>query len=605
MASVKANRGACSVSAYRGDAKTLLAFDLAGAPARKNLAGFTIAAQPPGQGAYYLHNQLRFAEPGKHAQDPKEPAFSTINAPIHKFRWVHFPGLVHQGLTPTLGTYTYAVTPRYFDGKGSMLPLDPDKSVPLQIDVDRFTKGKLSLGFTRGYVQSQAFVRHFGLNAAIRPRTSDLIFDTSQLSGTNAQGDRFTFAQQYAWLGYTARERILGLLAQVAADRALRLDVFAYDLNEPDVITDLLGLAAQKQLRIILDDSTEHHSSSSPKPEDKFAALLAQKAAGQIKRGHFGRFAHDKVFIVSGPEGPRSVLTGSTNFSVSGLYVNSNHVLVFDDPGVAKIYGGVFDQIWANGVSAGAFSGTPWATRPFSFQGGPVPSTTVNFSPHLPKDAQRVLDRVVQRIGAEEKAKNPEGSVLFAVMQLTGGKSNPVYDALSSLHARQEIFSYGISDSLKGISLYPLRSKTGVLVTGRPGPTQLPPPFSQVPGIGAGHQVHHKFVVCGFNGPDPTLFCGSSNLALGGEEQNGDNLLEIHDDQVATAFALEALTLVDHFDFLDRHTKAKGKGQQKPSAVPQQDAVSAGSFLATDGSWADKYFDEGDLHSSDRELFAR
>ena len=54
-------------------------------------------------------------------------------------------------------------------------------------------------------------------------------------------------------------------------------------------------------------------------------------------RGKFSRYAHDKVFIVS-QQGDRreKVLTGSTNFSVTGLYVNSNHVLVFNDPKVAR-----------------------------------------------------------------------------------------------------------------------------------------------------------------------------------------------------------------------------------------------------------------------------
>jgi hypothetical protein len=57
--------------------------------------------------------------------------------------------------------------------------------------------------------------------------------------------------------------------------------------------------------------------------------------------------------------------------------------------------------------------------------------------------------------------------------------------------------------------LYAPDKKTGVLVTGKPASTVLPPPFNQVPGVGAGHQVHHKFVVCGFNGPDAVVYCGS------------------------------------------------------------------------------------------------
>ena len=131
--------------------------------------------------------------------------------------------------------------------------------------------------------------------------------------------------------------------------------------------------------------------------------------------------------------------------------------------------------------------------------------------------------------------------------------------------------------------------------------TQLPPPFNQVPGVGLGHQVHHKFVVCGFNGDDPVVYCGSSNLAAAGEGVNGDNLLAIHDGDVATAFAIEALALVDHFDFLDRSSAGP---QSKKIASKQEAAVKAGWFLSTDDKWVLPYYDPQDLRSVDRRLFA-
>lgn len=136
-----------------GDAKTLLAFNLDKQSA-KNLAGFTIQCQAGDKPAYYLFNQLQFKTPADHAQDAKEPPRSSINAPIHKFRWVHVLGTVHQGIKPFFGTYTYTVTPRYFDNS-RLLPLDPSLRASLKIEVNEFTKGNLELGFTRGYTQSQ------------------------------------------------------------------------------------------------------------------------------------------------------------------------------------------------------------------------------------------------------------------------------------------------------------------------------------------------------------------------------------------------------------------------------------------------------------------
>jgi phosphatidylserine/phosphatidylglycerophosphate/cardiolipin synthase-like enzyme len=603
MSSTTAKKGTFSVAGYRGDAKTLLAFNLSDKKSVKDLAGFTIQCQPKGRDAFFIQNQLRFETPGDHAQDPAEPATSSINAPIHKFRWLHIPGSIHQGTKPFLGEYVYTVTPRYFENK-SLQPLDPKLSASVTVTVDGFEKKGLELGFTRGFTQSQAFVRHFGLKAKIKPAGAGLLFDTAQQSGTNAKGEKFTFQDEYEWLGFTARTKIFDLLNEVLQKQTLSVDVFAYDLNEPDVIDIMLKLGKQKRLRIILDNAALHHSVAKPKPEDQFEKLFI-KAAGQsqIKRGKFGNFAHNKVFVVSNKSGPLKVLTGSTNFSVTGFYVNSNHVIVFNDPVVAKTYADVFEESWKDEVKRPAYLKSELASATASFSSAQTPKTTITFSPHQTAFATAILDDVVKRIKQEGRKAKSTGSVLFAVMQIDKG-GGPVYPALNNLHNDQGIFSYGISDSPKGIALFPVGKKTGVLVTGKPVNTQLPPPFNQVPNVGLGHQVHHKFVVCGFNGDDPVVFCGSSNMALGGEENNGDNLLAIRDGDVATAFAIEALSLVDHFDFLDRTSKGpKAKKTKKPPALKQNAAAAAGWFLSTDDKWAAKFFDPKDLHSVDRQLF--
>ncbi|WP_408903391.1 phospholipase D-like domain-containing protein [Methylobacterium radiotolerans] len=607
MAKVTATRGSLKVTAHRGDAKTLIAFDLLAEAARKNLAGFTISAEPPGVPAYFLQNNLRFEDPAAHAQDPTETAFSSINAPFHKFRWVHVPGVIHQGLTPAFGLYRYVVTPRYFDARHSMLPLDPDLSASIEIEVAPFVKGPLATGFTRGFTQSQAFVSRFGLHASIRPDDVPLQWDTTQASGRNARGETFTYRQQYEWLGFTARRMVFDLLDEVVGDDTLALDVFAYDLNEPDIVERLLTIGAAGRARIILDDAALHHDARKPTPEDEFATLFAGKAgAGRIRRGHFSRYAHDKVFVVSREEKPVKVLTGSTNFSVTGLYVNSNHVLVFDGGDVPAVYAKLFQEVWDQGVRAPPFRASDLAMQPFEFGGGREPVGSITFSPHDEETARRILGGMVERIRAESETSDGRGSVLFAVMELGGSAENPVYEVLRAIHADDDVFSFGISDNPDGIALYRLGSREGVLVTGRPVKTQLPPPFNQVPNIGGfKHQIHHKFVVCGFDGSDPVVYCGSSNLALGGEIANGDNLLAIRDGDVATVFAIEALALVDHFNFLDSVAKGpKAAKEAKRTASERQGAVRAGWFLGTDDRWVDKFFDPYDLRSRDRQLFA-
>jgi hypothetical protein len=229
----------------------------------------------------------------------------------------------------------------------------------------------------------------------------------------------------------------------------------------------------------------------------------------------------------------------------------------------------------------------------------------ITFAPHSDAVAARNLDDIVARIKQEATRPRGSGNVLFAVMSMDGTSESQVWKALREIHADDRVFSFGISDTPDGISLYEPKRKTGVLVTGKPVRAQLPPPFNQVPSVGAGHQIHHKFVICGFKGPAPVVYCGSSNLAPGGEAKNGDNLIEIHDPDVVTAFAIEALLLVDHFQFLDRTAQGATRGARPRTARASRTvaAEGAGWFLSTSDRWAAKYFDSADLHDVDRRLF--
>src|SRR5215510_3406827 len=105
--SPKKSKNGMTVKAYRGDAKTLLAFNLP-KEKTKDLAGFTVKVAPGNnKEPFYLQNQLRFEDPTKHAQDAKLPPNSSFNAPIHKFRWLHVPGSLQPGITPFFRPYKY------------------------------------------------------------------------------------------------------------------------------------------------------------------------------------------------------------------------------------------------------------------------------------------------------------------------------------------------------------------------------------------------------------------------------------------------------------------------------------------------------------------
>ena len=76
----------------------------------------------------------------------------------------------------------------------------------------------------------------------------------------------------YEWLGFEAYQLIMGFLQDVAADGTLELDLFAYDLNEPDVVALLEKIGPR--LRAVIDDSGSHKPADSA--ESQAAARLAQ-----------------------------------------------------------------------------------------------------------------------------------------------------------------------------------------------------------------------------------------------------------------------------------------------------------------------------------------
>ncbi len=139
-----------SVKAYRGDAMTLLAFDIDGVLMKDNFVGFSIEIGTPSGSRYFLMNRVNF-------DGTKEEKHSN-ESPFQKFRWIHVPGDFHQKLNnPEYGNYKYYVTPRYWDEEsGKLEDLDSSLTATAEILVDRFASKNVELAFTRSFLTSQA-----------------------------------------------------------------------------------------------------------------------------------------------------------------------------------------------------------------------------------------------------------------------------------------------------------------------------------------------------------------------------------------------------------------------------------------------------------------
>jgi hypothetical protein len=563
-----------TVKAHPGDGSVLLGFNLETSHP-DNLAGFSIKRTSPDGKAEFLPNRLSFGQPvtKKMTVEQQHQLWTPSDqAPFQKFHWVDFPS------SSQAGTYHYSVTAMFFDSAGK---LTSGPTTTTQVDVGTVGTANCKLGFTRGYLSSQAYATLF----------QNKPFEPARPKGGNVPiaFDTKPFEAQYAWLGFHARKMVFDFLndcvQKCKSDQSFSVDVFAYDLNEPDFIRGLQALG--KQLRIVSDDSKTHVAATTGEAQAR--ALLA-KATGSanLKVGHYKRFAHDKIIILKKNGNAIRVLTGSANFSIRGLYVQANSVLLIDSPDVAQLYEKDFQQAFT-GMSGAAKS--DMAAKWFPFAGMGLPKAEVSFAPHT--NASVSLDTVASAI------RNAKSSVLFAVMELQGG--GPVLQELQKIHSAKKIFSYGVTQNLTGMRVFKPDSGDGLLVPFSFLSHFVPEPFVKEWNGGMGQVIHHKFVVVDFNDATPVVFAGSSNLSKGGEESNGDNLYAIHDPAFAQAYAVEAIRLVEHYHF---RSAIKTASDAAPLKLQTPDDLKAGKGKKQ-APWWQPYYDPKNIQFSERTLFAK
>ena len=530
---------------------------------------------------------------------PKPVDFSfkaTMRSPIQLFRWAHVPS------RPIVGKVTYVVSAMFWNGDK---PPIAKATVEATIDIGSATRGNfLNVGFTRGFASSQAYARTFRNNPAILPgkKQREIEFDTKPFEPDG---------QPYPWLGFEARSIMLGFLDECLADRTVSIDAFAYDLSNPEIVRRLE--AFKDRLRIIIDNSASHGKKGS---EEALAEqrLIATAGKDNVKRHKFFGLQHNKIFIAKRGGKAFAVVTGSTNFALRGLYIQNNNALLFRDEEIAKFYA---DAFAAGFPEPTGYRKKDVATKWFEKK---VDTGTYRFcfSPHA--KAELSMGPLAKAIG------DAENSVLYAIA-FRGAQTGPAAAAIDAIDT-DKIHVMGVADkpgtakktktaksSKKGAvkkskakksmaKTEPVESRTTMVQLPGRGAVplspaalkdKLPPPFhGEWPG-GSGVRMHHKFVICDFNGKNPVVYTGSSNLASGGEEGNGDNLIEIRDPKVVVAYMVQALSIFDHYAFRVRMKESK----TKPMAMDLAEPPARGQ-----AAWWHSSFGGDSAKTRDRELFS-
>lgn len=554
---------------WRGERMCLIGMDVD--EPEDDFVGFSIEVKSPGKRTYSpLRNRIAFSY--------DKPATSAVNgfrnypsleAPFQKFRWTHFP------YDPKDGIYRYRITKQHMPSDNKLVAGDT-KTVDISLSKEIYSDF-LDIGFTRSFASSQAYVDKFNNDPNVIPSSgaSGLAFDKTKSP-----------AGVYEWLGFEAYDLLFSVLDEVANDKTLSLDVFAYDLDEPDIVGKFAGLGSR--LRIIIDDSADHAKATN---DATIAAkkLVASARAANVHRMHFIGLQHNKVLIVKKNKKPVKVLFGSTNFSFRGIYIQANNALLFTSSNVAGLFSQYFDLAFENspGFTSNALF-TTWHSVTMTGR----PDLQLCFAPHASADLS---------LGPVGKAiDDATSSVFFAIAFLYQTKSGAVREAIDRL-MKSEVFCYGISDKTSSLEITKPDGSVA-LVPFSYLAKNAPPPFSAEWSGGSGINEHNKFVVTDFNLPTARVYTGSSNLSPSGETRNGDNLVVIEDQRIATSYAIDALRIFDHLHFRARMSQA--------SALAPRDAKQALTLqkpIAISGlkqSWFATSYLAGDQALRDRLLFA-
>jgi hypothetical protein len=579
----RSKKDGLSLTVYRGEDMALLAFDVGASLRDPAFVGFGVEYQIDGRPGFFpVYNFLTFkklrlqAEAFAAAHPNEPPDFShkaSMRSPLQRFRWIHVPS------RPIDRRVTYRVSAMFWDGDNQ--PPVARATTEATVDLGSNTRGTFfNAGFTRGYATSQAYLRNFPDGRHVLPPAgaSELDFDTAPFEKVG---------REYPWLGFEARRMLLEFLDECLADDGVSVDVYVYDFADPELVRRLA--AFKQRLRIVIDNSGSHGRADSD--ETAAAARLTISAgAGNVARHKFSRLQHNKVIVAKRNGRAFAVFTGSTNFSLRGLYIQANNALLFRDTKIAGWYADAFAAGFPTGAGFAAKTiAAGWLTRRVTGAG----TYRFCFSPHT--DPAVSMGPVAAAIDGAKRS-------IFYAIAFRGAQTGPADLALNRIDA-DKLLVMGVADK-PGTKNAPAGSTTVVQLPGRGRQAlkpsalsgSLPEPFKSEWAGGSGVRMHHKFVICDFNTRSPVVYTGSSNLAAGGEHENGDNLIEIRDPRVATAYGVEAVRIFDHYEFRDRMKRAETQPKALDLAEPPTGNAKA---------WWETSFEKGHYKRRDRELFSR
>jgi phosphatidylserine/phosphatidylglycerophosphate/cardiolipin synthase-like enzyme len=521
---------------------------------------------------------------------------TTEQAPIQKFWWKDL--FAKRG-----GTYQYRIVPMGGTPGGTLTPL---QGVPALVS-NKITltekRPPFSAYFNRGIVATQALSHALNDKPSIEALAPHILDPSDPI-----------------------RIRLMGQLSDGVTELLTRADKEGgtihgalYELNDPNGLEKSLQ-ANPGSRNVILGNEQVAKTDTTPANQDADSENrenLKKAGVNVIDRIlQVGDIPHNKFLVLTQNDTPTAVLSGSTNWTSTGLCTQTNNALIINSQEVAERYIAAWNAIKADVEAAGgdqkklqspaqrSFNRTNNANSiasPIKLPGGGT--VEVMFSPNtehtlksppkeVPNDMKRVFDLIdgakqavlflafdpgnnsILDAAGRALAKNPD---LFVRGALTNAQRATNFSA--ALHQG------GAADQSEDAA------QGGVTVVGEPGKpkkkgAKLPsaePDFRAVPAgmitandaFGAWEAemqkfgfaiIHNKIVVIDPFSDNCTVVTGSHNLGFRASHNNDENMVIIRGHKpLAEAYACHVLDLYDHYAFrflLKEHPEIFGKPLQ-------------------------------------------
>jgi phosphatidylserine/phosphatidylglycerophosphate/cardiolipin synthase-like enzyme len=470
--------------------------------------------------------------PPKPGEGPvQQTGLSSAQSPIRRCIWTDHSAVATDSVS-------YRVTAMKDAANGSFA-LDTtsasDWTAPLIASGD--AGGGLEAYFNRGTLMSQIvsrFVKGDVTEASLRQFLADLA-----TPGFPAR----------LYLGGDALHEILSFLRD-ADRRGSAIHAAIYEMNDKELVEALKPFGSRGHVLLGNGSGTKSWVA-----QELAAAQLEVKHRDLSHHGKSSPSVHNKFVVESDLSGNNAsrVLTGSTNWTTSGLCTQLNNVLIVEDPDIAGRY---LDQ-WAKLVAAGN-------DMPASLKAENSKPTTHNevslyfAATNSEAEFKPVLDLI---------AAAKEGALFLMFMP---GQS-PLLEALLDRVKQNDIYVRGVVSSVATSRSGDIGTVDGQVVkSGAPAQTfhddvELPAGISEedrpswaetefnVKEIRAARLmaiVHSKAIVIDPFSDDCAVITGSHNFSVSASERNDENLVVVRGNtKLAQAYAVHINGVYDHYSW--------------------------------------------------------